>query len=703
MFLAAFFLRLIYLIQYRSNPTFDFPMVDELWHLNWAKEIIGGNFWGDEAYFRGPLYPYLLAFFLKITGSSILWSRFLQIVIASFSSVLVYLLGLKVFSKKVGIIAALAYAAYGTIIFYETMFLIPVLFIFLNLLAVYLLLLYRGRYEPRRWFLAGIVLGLSAIARPNILLLVPFFLIWLYFGFSQMKQLKKRFLIAFIYLAGILIPVFSVTLRNYAVTGEPILISSQGGVNLYIGNNPQTEGLTMLMPEVQLDESLPWTEFVSATREAAEKEVGRRLTASEESSFWTGKAIDFILNNPGKFIGITFKKIVYFFVGFENSDQTDIYQSRVYSSLSSILIWKKPIYFPFGLIFPISLIGMIACWAKRKEPALFYIFIIGYIPTVVLFLVTARHRLPIIPFMLIFGAVGVLTVWELIGKKNWKKVSIYSAIFLIALLFSNRSYFDIGFENVFQTHFNLALTYERQGKPLLAEKEYREALKINPYSATTLNNLGHLLYRRGENDEALSFFRKAIQADPNFAQAYNNAGMIFESWNDYRQAVQFYRKALSINPNLYQAHLNLGDVFLAQDDFDRSEQAYQGAVKAAPERKEVHFKLGALYARKKEFARAEEMFVKGSQLGEPGAIDCVNWGNIYFSTRQAQKAVALYHRAIEKDTLFTQAYFNLALTFNNFGYPPDSARIYLNKLLRFNRDFAPARELLNMIGSSQSR
>lgn len=696
-FLAAFLIRLIYLIQYRSNPAFYYPMVDELWNLNWAKEITGGNFWGDEAYFRGPLYPYLLAFFLKLTGSSIFWSRFLQIIIASFSAVLVYVLGEKAFSKKAGIFAGLAYAVYGTIIFYETMLLIPAIFIFLNLLAVYLMLLFKGRYKLRFWFLAGIIVGLSAIARPNILLLAPFFMLWIFAGFSQLKEIRKRFFVILIYLVGILIPVFSVTLRNYLVTSEAILISSQGGVNFYIGNNPETEGLTMLMPEVQLNESLPWSKFTDATRKAAEDEVGKKLTAAEESSFWTKKALKFIWNNPGKFIGTTFRKIIYFFVGFENSDQTDIYYSRTYSSLFSILLWKKPLYFPWGLIFPLALIGMLAGWSKRNELSLFYIFIIGYIPTVILFLVTARHRLAIIPFMLLFAASGSLALWKFFREKNWRKISGYGALLAVLLVLCNRTYFDIGFENTFQIHFNLALTYDRQGNMGMAEDEYREAIKVYPYSAVALTNLGFLLHNQERNDEALSMFQRAIQADPDYAEAYNNAGLVFESRKDYLQAENYYKKAASIDPDLFQAYVNLGDVFLARNDFTKSEQYYLKAKNSAPDSKEVFFKLGALYARKGEFTRAEGMFLNGRKLGEPAASDYVNWGNIYFSTRRPERAIELYRKAITKDTLFTQAYFNLALAFNNFGLPVDSAGKYLEMVLRIDPGFEPARELLQQI------
>jgi Tfp pilus assembly protein PilF/4-amino-4-deoxy-L-arabinose transferase-like glycosyltransferase len=699
-FLAAFVLRLIHLIQYQSNPAFYYPMVDELWHLNWAREIISGSFWGREAYFRGPLYPYMLALFLEVTGDSIFWSRFIQTIIAGFSTVLVFFIGERVVSKKVGIIAALGYAAYGTAIFYETMFLIPVLFIFLNLLAVYLLLRLKGKYQLPGWLVAGFILGLAAVARPNILLLLPFFIPWIYFAFFGSVHLRKRLAVPAVYLLGVLLPISAVTIRNYAVTHEFILISSQGGVNLYIGNNPETEGLTMLMPEVRLDESLPWTDFVKATRQAAEKESGRKLTAARESSFWTKKALKFIWQNPAEFVGLTLKKILYLFVGFENSDQTDIYQSRRFSPILSILLWKKPFYFPFGLIFPLALIGMIVSWRTRGDLSLCYLFIIGYIPTIVLFLVTARHRLPLIPFLLIFAAAGLLAMIRFIGRKNWPMVTKYGLLFVVVLILSNRTYFDIGFENTFQTHFNLALTYEHQGRPALAEKEYRAALDIYPYSATTLNNLGLLLHRMGREDEALLTLNKAVEYYPDYAEAFNNIGLVYESAGDSRQAAEYYHKALAIDPDLHQAYINLGDICLHQDDFAGAEQEYLKAGEIAPEVAGPWFKLGALYARMREFTKAEAMFTKAEKLGPPTATDLVNWGNVYFSTRRPLKAIELYRRALKTDSTSVQTWFNLAVASANAGLEKDSVTAYLRKALQLDPHFEPARDLLERIGGN---
>ncbi len=697
-FLAAFLIRLIYLLQSRSSPLFFYPMVDEQWHYQWAKEIIGGNFWGSEAYFRGPLYPYFLALLLKITGDSIFWTRLLQMIFPSVSASLIYLIGRHVLSKKVGIIAAFGFALYGTMIFYDAMLLIESLFIMLNLGGIYLMLKYRRESSLKIWALTGLIFGLSAITRPNILLLSPLFLLWIYINFSEIRERFRRLAIPGVFFLAMMIPILGVTLRSYLVAGEAILISSQGGVNFYIGNNRDAEGLTMLMPELELDESLPWTEFTATTRAAAEKEAGRTLTAGEESSFWSRKAWQFITENPGKFLGLTLRKLVYLSVGFENSDNQDIYFSRQYSSLYSALLWKKIIYFPYGLLFPLALAGMFAGWRMRKELSLLYLFIIGYIPTIILFLVTARHRLPLVPFLLIFAAIALTELVRLWKNGFRKKSAVIVGIFLVTVALCNRTYFDIGFSNISQMHFNLGLTYEKQGNLAMAEREYKKALEDNPQSATTLNNLGFVQFRLGKPEEAQAQFERAIQSEPQFAEAYNNLGLIMEARQDFGSAEAYYKRAINIEPELYQGYLNLGDLYLGQDNLVMAELYYLQAREVAPKRKEIYFKLGGLYGRKQEFDKAEKMFMEGAALGEPSASDLVNWGNIYFATSRPDDVIGLYKRAIAKDSNFLQGYFNLALTFNNYGYPVDSARIYLERLLRINPQFAPARELLERLG-----
>ena len=75
---VAVLLRLVYLVELSRWPEFAVPMIDEKWHWEWAHEIIQSSFWGEQSWFRAPLYPYFLALLAAVTGSSIFWSKLLQ-------------------------------------------------------------------------------------------------------------------------------------------------------------------------------------------------------------------------------------------------------------------------------------------------------------------------------------------------------------------------------------------------------------------------------------------------------------------------------------------------------------------------------------------------------------------------------------------------------------------------------------------------
>lgn len=80
-----------------------------------------------------------------------------------------------------GVMAAL----YAMLIHYDAQLLTTWLEVFLDLALIGLLIAASEKPKFLNWFLCGVVLGLSAITRPNLLILVPFILIWLLFRFRK--------------------------------------------------------------------------------------------------------------------------------------------------------------------------------------------------------------------------------------------------------------------------------------------------------------------------------------------------------------------------------------------------------------------------------------------------------------------------------------------------------------------------------------
>ena len=143
-FACAFALRLIYVQQLRASPLFEDPVMDELYHDQWARSIVAGETYVEGPYFRAPLYPAFLAAVYRVFGPGYLVPRLVQAFLGSLSCVLLFLIGRQIFGRGIAAIAGFLAASYWMLIYFDGELLIPSLIVFLDLLLVWLLLRIAG-------------------------------------------------------------------------------------------------------------------------------------------------------------------------------------------------------------------------------------------------------------------------------------------------------------------------------------------------------------------------------------------------------------------------------------------------------------------------------------------------------------------------------------------------------------------------------
>jgi Flp pilus assembly protein TadD len=85
-----------------------------------------------------------------------------------------------------------------------------------------------------------------------------------------------------------------------------------------------------------------------------------------------------------------------------------------------------------------------------------------------------------------------------------------------------------------------------------------EELATNGAPASRFVDLGYVLERSGDLEDALHAYTEAIGRSPDSYMAYNNAGSVLDRLGRVEEAETSFRKALALKEDFPEAHYNLG-------------------------------------------------------------------------------------------------------------------------------------------------
>lgn len=595
-FVFSFILRLIYLLEIKDNPHFYNLSLDPLYHDSWAGQIAGGDWIGNQVFFRAPFYPYFLAVLYKIFGHHLFLVRLIQHLIGCISVVLIFLVAKKIFERKVAILAGIIAATYWIFIYYEAELLLDFLLVFWALLLIWLLLKAYENLKSSTWFFSGVILGLFAITRPNILIFLLFLLLWMILALKKQISVVKISIFYGWVLIGMILIIFPVTLRNYLVGKDPVLIASQGGINFYIGNNPKSDGMSAIMPELGDDWEYSDCQFI------AERTLGKKLKPSEVSDFYYKKGWNFIFSQPGQSLSLLFKKLCLFWNKLEISNNQNIYFFKQYSVLSRLLFWG------FWLIGPLALLGIFLSFKRGPQASLISLFIFSYMLSVVMFFVNSRFRLPVLPFLIILASFTLVEFYRMISAKAIKRIMVSGLLLVMFMILVNSNFYDVGKGSFAQSYFGLGNVYLKNGDYKNALLQYQTALEKNPALPRAHLNRGVIFFRLGNYPEAAKEFLEEIKINPQDEKAYNNLSVLYRLQGKYSQAIQFAQKALQLRPNFSFAYYNLSSAYQAQNQLQKAESVLVTATQIIPQSTQIHYYLAIAYLKQNKLEEAQEQF-----------------------------------------------------------------------------------------------
>lgn len=609
--LLGILLRVAYLRVLVKEPDFAFPGGDMVVHDYWARGLATGQWPKTQAsieslihkipFLRPPGYPYFLALMYWLFGTSYLVPRIVQMCLGLVSCVLAFFLGRSLFGRLYGLVFAALMSTYWGFIYFEGELSPPATLIVLVLALVGILMQWTRKFTYPNAIIAGVLLGLCALTSPSTLVLSPVVLVWGWWV-AHRRDEQKRYVLRGLTLAVVTaVTVAPATIRNYVAADDFVLISCNDGLPLYCANNevadivnPNFPGMEKLIGRA----AWGWFTYPLIVR-GVEREQGRSMKYSEVSAYFTEKALAYMRQHPRRVLSLIATKVALFWGPIE--------VGRVihYDRQSCAVLRYSP---GFSVYLTLCILGVCLAFfdlrtARKGKGAavsqvtrqieicvLIFVLVVTYFASFLPFGASARYRVPIIPFVLLFAAYAIYRFGQSIRKRDWRIVAACGFIGAASYFYVSRP-LPAYLPSRAQWHAIRAAAYYNSERLNLAIAEYREAIRLRPDFYLAHLNLANALLKQNKFSEMILPARQAVQLNPGSVDAHFILGVALTKTVHIDEGIEYFIKAAKLAPDYFDAHLNLGVAWAEKGKFDKAVECFEHARDLQPNNPIVHMML----------------------------------------------------------------------------------------------------------------
>jgi tetratricopeptide (TPR) repeat protein len=202
---------------------------------------------------------------------------------------------------------------------------------------------------------------------------------------------------------------------------------------------------------------------------------------------------------------------------------------------------------------------------------------------------------------------------------NWKKLAL--TVLMVAL-----------------SSYYIFITVNRNWQWGDAMRLYTNDLKYEPDSFLLNNNIGVILFRKGDMKGAKNYFSRAIRVSPNqrYAVARSNIGVIFQKEGHIKIAEDMYSESIEID-NYELGYENLARLYLITGRTRRSIEVAKRGCGLYPLNKNIRYFLGIGYFLTKNYTLAEKAFNYIKEHIDPDYKDVDEYLDKIYKAKQKQQ------------------------------------------------------------------
>jgi tetratricopeptide (TPR) repeat protein len=390
---------------------------------------------------------------------------------------------------------------------------------------------------------------------------------------KQKQAWTARWIVPLTLCIGIALAVGSTLARNMIVKDEPVIFTTSGGVNFWIGNHAGANG-AFSVPTDMADRL--WQN----ARKRAMREVGHPLDDAAVQNYYYERGFDFIFSDPIGYVGNVLRRARIFANDYELPNHQDLNFFFGQSWVLGML--------PLGwwLVLPLALAGMVTLRGRTvtmtNAALLSYVFSL-----VAIFFVTGRYRYPILGLVIALAAAFLVWLWRNFHTLKPVVIALIASVILLSGILVFIPLPPQVMVSYAYSYHHLGAAYAKQGEMQNAISAYEDALSYAPDDAFSTSNLGLIYMGMGKFDRAAQYMARAVQIEPDNADMWANLGGALAGAGDLYRAEQALGKALSLDPGNAAALTNLAVVRLQQGDTATAAALCRRALERDPELKQA--------------------------------------------------------------------------------------------------------------------
>jgi tetratricopeptide (TPR) repeat protein len=249
-----------------------------------------------------------------------------------------------------------------------------------------------------------------------------------------------------------------------------------------------------------------------------------------------------------------------------------------------------------------------------------YLWLGGAMLTCVAFVVGTRYRLPAVPVLVIFGALGV-EITLLLGRNSGRTVTferVLAGALLVSGIACSHVWVDRATHNFAEEWVYTGKSLEAEGRLPDAEASYRRAVQADANSEYAWDRLGALLLQSGRRQEGREALATALRLAPGYPDAAYHLGLVAEQEKDFEEAVRYFQRAAASSPGAVNYQQALARTLVSAGRYEEAEKVYSELTARFPNDASSHVGLAFLLNSRGESRRG------ASEAREAVALDPAN-------------------------------------------------------------------------------